>query len=238
MAEINTSVNKLTKNQLNSMKKDDLVALIIRFQEIDSVEIFSKIEDLSILIRKLTDENSSLVHVNSRLVDRVVKAERSIYNLEQYSRRDSIEIAGIPVEVEDDEIEPAVINLLSNIDVIVSNDEIQACHRLKKKERVICKFINRKFAEGAKMNSKKLKIIDKDKLSFNAKGNLYINESLCPAFRKIHWKSKKLWEGKLVESFWTHNGLVKIKIGENTHVLSHDSDIDKLFPDLVDGFFR
>ena len=74
------------------MKKDDLVDLIIRFQEIDSVQIFSKIEDLSILIRKLTDENSSLVHVNSRLVDRVVKAERSIYNLEQYSRRDSIEI--------------------------------------------------------------------------------------------------------------------------------------------------
>ena len=179
-----------------------------------------------------------LVDVNSRLVDRVVKAERSIYSLEQYSRHDSIEIAGIPVEVGDNEVEPAVINLLRNIDVIVSKDDIQACPRLKNKERIICKFINRKVAEGAKRNSKKLKNINKDKLSFNAKGNLYVNESLCPAFRKIQWKSKKLFERKLVDSFWTHNGLVKIKIGDNTHVLNHDSDIDNLFPDLVDGFFR
>ena len=101
MAENRTvNVNKLTKNQLNTMKKDDLVDLVMKFQDIDSVEILSKIEDLSLMIRNLTNENSSpsLVSVNKRLVDRVVKAERSMFSLEQYSRRDSIEIAGIPEE--------------------------------------------------------------------------------------------------------------------------------------------
>ena len=237
MAENSTvNVNKLTKNQLNTMKKDDLVDLVMKFQDIDSVEILSKIEDLSLMIRNLSNENSSLVSVNKRLVDRVVKAERSMFSLEQYSRRDSIEIAGIPEEVGDD-VEPSVINLLRNIDVEVEEDDIQACHWLKK-GRIICKFVNRKSAESAKRNGKKLKDMDKNKLSFDAKGKLYINESLCPAFRKIHWKSKKLYDGKLIDSFWTHNGTPKIKIGEITHVLSHESDIDKLFPNLVDGFFK
>ena len=142
-----------------------------------------------------------------------------MYSLEQYSRRDSIEIAGNPEEVGDD-VEQAVINLLRNIDVEVEKDDIQACHWLKKKGRIICKFVNRKSAEGAKRNGRKLKDIDKNKLTFNARGKLYINESLCPAFRKIHWKSKKLYKGKYVDSFWTHNGTVKIKIGEISHVLN------------------
>ena len=198
MAE--NSTLRVTKNQLNTMKKDDLVDLVMKFQDIDSVEILSKIEDLSLMIKNLTNENSSLVSVNKKLVDRVVKAEKCIYSLEQYSRRDSIEIAGIPDEV-GDEVEPAVINLLRNIDVAVKKDDIQACHWLKNKGSVICKFVNRKTVEGAKRNSKKLKNIDKNKLSFNANGRIYINESLCPAFRKIQWRSKKLYEGKLVDSF-------------------------------------
>ena len=62
MAENSTlRVKKLTKNQLNTTKKDDLVDLVMKFQDIDSVEILSKIEDLSLMIRNLTNENSSLV---------------------------------------------------------------------------------------------------------------------------------------------------------------------------------
>ena len=72
MAESNTlRVNMLTKIQLSSMKLDDLVDLVMKFQEIDSVQIFSKIEDLFLLIKKLTNDNSSQVTINKRLVDRV-----------------------------------------------------------------------------------------------------------------------------------------------------------------------
>ena len=101
-----------------------------------------------------------------------LKAERSIYSLEQYSRSDIIENAGIPFEVGDNEVEPAVINLLRNIDANIGKDDIQACHRLKNKERILCKFVNRNAAEGAKRSSKKLKDIYKRKLSFNVKGKI------------------------------------------------------------------
>ena len=60
---------------------------------------------------------------------------------------------------------------------------------------------------------------------------VYINESLCPYYKKIWTKCRKLLDAKQILSFWVSNGSIKVKlINENVSVITHDCDLEKLFP--------
>ena len=70
---------------------------------------------------------------NDRIVERVVKTERLCWEEAQYSRPDNLEIFGIPNSV-----------VFKKIGVEIDKWDVQACHRLKEKERTMVKFVNRK----------------------------------------------------------------------------------------------
>ena len=114
MAETNISYDK---DSLVKLKKDQLIDLICNMKE--------KIDELT---------------SNNKINDRITKLEKSHYKSLQYSRRDTIEIAGIPKDVNKGELEKTAINILENIGVKVTENEIQATHRLNKKGDVIMKF--------------------------------------------------------------------------------------------------
>ena len=63
----------------------------------------------------------------------LVFVERKCARNEQYSRRECIEIVGIPCSITDDDLENEVVTILSDIDVNVTAESFQACHRLKKR---------------------------------------------------------------------------------------------------------
>ena len=88
---------------------------------------------------------------------------------DRYSRRNNIEIGGIPDIFHDDQLEDISISILNKLDVKCSNEDLEACHRLPltKKEknsahpkRTILRFVNRKFSELALQSRKKLKDMD------------------------------------------------------------------------------
>ena len=60
----------------------------------------------------------------------------------QYSRRDSLEITGIPKNIQDEQLEDEVAKATLNRQQI-KNPDIQAVHRIGKKGRVIVKVVNR-----------------------------------------------------------------------------------------------
>ena len=71
------------------------------------------------------------------------------------------------------------------IDVNITTNEIEACHRLgKKKKNVIVWVINRKHCLKALRNKKKLKSIDKNTIGI-PNANLFISENLTPANSKL-----------------------------------------------------
>ena len=74
----------------------------------------------------------------------------------QYSRRDTIEIAGIKQDVADEHIEEECLKILKASKVKVANKfptsiDIQAAHRKGRKGNVVVKFVNRKFAYAAEI---------------------------------------------------------------------------------------
>ena len=145
-----------------------------------------------------------------------------------------MEFVGFPVTITDDELEQTVINVLDRIDIKLNDRDIQSCHRLRAKDRTIVKFSNRKDSLLILRSKNKLKNLTFEDLGIPENTNLYINESLCPYYRGIWNRCKWLKANKNINSFYTINGVVKIKIKETSSAksITHVNDLVEMFPDI------
>ena len=112
------------------------------------------------LSSKLDLVESSLVvtkTVIDNLLNRTKTLERSLHAQEQYSRRECLEIVGIPVSINDKNLQPTICNILNEIDVPCGPEDLEDCHRIKG-DRTIVKFSSRKKSSEVLRKKKKLKI--------------------------------------------------------------------------------
>ena len=107
---------------------------------------------------------------NGLLLERITQLERNNLNNAQYTRRKTLA---------DDVPEQSVCQALSLTGISVEPDNLQACHRMRKKDRVIIKFKCRKQKHRVLSNHKTLqnKRLDLTQLKFS--GKLFVNESMC-----------------------------------------------------------
>ena len=75
--------------------------------------------------------------------------------MEQYSRRNNVEISGILLKILDNNLEDKVIDICKNAGIEIGHMNIEGCHRLPLRrnnaggtKRVIVKFVNRKHSEN------------------------------------------------------------------------------------------
>ena len=100
-----------TENTLKDLKKENLIALVLNLQnERDKfMEKFcERLDTLSNTVDNLSSKldlvESSLVvtkSINDNLSNRITTLERSLHAQEQYSRRECLEIVGIPISIDD-----------------------------------------------------------------------------------------------------------------------------------------
>ena len=64
-------------------------------------------------------------NVNDKLTDKLVVLERKCHANEQYSKRECLEISGIPAEVRGKDIEKKVLKVLDAIDAPVNTDLVE-----------------------------------------------------------------------------------------------------------------
>ena len=228
--------------ELEKLDKSDLIEKVLDIQSYASSvllkldELTSKVDSLTGVTTSLTSEVADLKKAKPKknellgitmVGERMTKIEKNTYAAEQYSRRDSVEVVGIPESIADKDLEAKTIGLLKAIGVTTSPNEIQACHRLAKKDRVIVKFVNRKTAISCLRNRSKLKTLKGKSLGLPDKSpRVYINESLCPQYRKLFWKCKELYKEEKIQSCWTFNGTIKVKLQNNdVYPILHDDDI-------------
>ena len=62
----------------------------------------------------------------------------------QYSSRDTTDIIGIPLPIKDEDLKQKMRNTFGEIRVYVAENDIQAFHRIREKERKIVKLVSRK----------------------------------------------------------------------------------------------
>ena len=113
------------------------------------------------IIQSLKNEVSSLqnrvdkLESQARLLEEaLINNEIKINNADQYSRRNNIVIQGIPQSVKYKDLEDKVINVLDKVNVKVTKNDIEACHRLGDSRKTIVRFVNRKHSFEALKNKK------------------------------------------------------------------------------------
>ena len=121
----------------------------------------------AVIIKRLQDKNVILRDRCSKLEQKLVEFEYSTNNLKQYGRRNNKIISGIPDSVDNNQLEDSV-KILTDINVNVKSNDIEACHRIGKKDfrigstKTIIRFVNRKHTKQALYNKKKLSQVKKN----------------------------------------------------------------------------
>ena len=187
-------------------------------------EILSKNMD-TIAINNRTHSNliNNLRSENKHLRNTLRKVEMDLIEINQYSRRQNIEISNIPESIPQHKLENHVIKVLGEIGIYVKSYDLVGVHRLGKYHRnsernVIVRFINRKDAYEAMEYRRDLR---------NTNYKYYIHENMCPTNRKIYNKCYKYKKNGDICDVWFSQGVVCIQIGEDdTPVrIFHVSDI-------------
>ena len=89
-----------TEAVLNKLSKPDLVQLILNTEVnlgLQIAKLPTEIKDLLANSKKLEADVTIVKNMNSKLVERVVVTERQCSENAQYSRRDTLEVVGIPL---------------------------------------------------------------------------------------------------------------------------------------------
>ena len=225
-----------TRSQLENLSKDELT------DEVLSLENFKN--DINMTFSELNDRfndfeskyemvNSNLSitrRCNDLLLERITQLERNNLNNAQYTRRETLKINPVPSDIADDVLEQSVCQALSLTGISVEPDDLQACHRMRKKDRIIIKFKCRKQKHHVLLNRKTLqnKSLDLTQLKFSRK--LFINESMCHENHQLANKCCQLKSVRKIHSTWFYNSTLQVKLVENgpIHKIFHPTDIEKI----------
>ena len=182
--------------------------------------------------------NDNLSEDIDDIFDDLYTLDTRLIHCEQYSRRESIVISGIPDSIPQRELEPVVLNILKGIGLDrMSSFEISACHRLFKKRnnrfpaKTIVKFTNRKLAEFCFHHRDRLLHVSEQ---FQMK--LRFEESLCEANRNVIKMCKNLSNYGFIKEYCVIRGSVRITKTDETkqYKIKHPNVMFKIFKDFYD----
>ena len=157
---------------------------------------------------KLEGNNSNLTQQVTQLQNQIKSLRQDHNDLEQYGRRETIEIGGIPREEDEDAVD-LVMKVGKALDIAVEESDIEACHCISSKENaaIICRFALRKMRVSFMSKTKKQieKPIKRKNLGFKSKKDekvaVFRNKFLLKQARdrknEVGWKY-----------VWTRNGTI------------------------------
>ena len=209
--------SRKTEQELQKLRKEDLIKLI---QQNDNV-ILESLEQIRGDVQSMKSEIANVRDICNQntfkddFILRLTDLERNLFAQQQYSRRECVEFVNVPDSVPDgNELEDKVLKMCEVAGVRVGSRDFHAIHRLKGKSTVIAKFVNRRDAIALLQNKKSLReLSDQSKTDLNFTEKIYVNESLCGPYRSLLGKCNQLFKSKLISSFWSANGSIRIKMG-------------------------
>ena len=116
----NTSTNCNFAEEISKLRND----LVGNFHDLRDVIINMK----NIIIKKLQDENAQLKDIIGNLQYKVIIRETATNSVEQYDRRNNIEITGISDNIGDKNL--SVIEVFKTADIQISHNDIEDCHTI------------------------------------------------------------------------------------------------------------
>lgn len=246
------SMSNITVEVLNTILDEKLAPLAERINEINHSIAFINHQYEEIL-KKLSihdEERKELINENKSLRSELLAATKKLNdmagvldNLEQYSRRECVEIRGIPlpanesVKEDTDNIAKQVANLIG---VKIESDDISISHRLKTSKSykgrdkeappIIVKFVRRKSKESVYKARRKLNSFTTKDLGYITEQNIFITESLTQKNKDLFKEAYKVKKLKNFKFIWTSSGKIFLRRDETSSILpvTSSSDLQKI----------
>lgn len=215
-----------TLQQMSELMKPSIHADILAEIRSD-LKVLMKIAVTEAIDEKLAElkaDNERLTRENIALKKRVTTLEAQMDASEQYSRRNSLRISGIP-ETANEDTDQVVLHVAETVGVNILPSEIDRSHRLGKPGNrqtrdILVKFTTYRARERVMKNRRNLKTSE-------LKG-VFVNEDLTKIRSKLLFEARKCAKTKHLLGAWSSDGriLVKDKKGTVTVVTCED-DIDR-----------
>ena len=225
----------MTPDNLNKYSKQQFVDMLLEREAVSKsiTELTSEVKRLTGIVTRLETDLSVAKRINESLQKQLILTERQCWANAQYSRRECIEISGIPNSIKDDDLEGKVVEVFDKLGVVIKEENVEACHRIKhSSERTIIKLSRRKDCQQIMKVKKDLRNMDLSETSLPVNTNLFVNESLCSYYNCLWSSCKKLKMSNKIYCFYTVNGTIKVKHHESDLPvpITHIEDLKKLVP--------
>ena len=130
--------DKLREN-LETMKADSQKQIeLLKIESQNQIKLYDERFEI------MESQIQVIKRVNDELVTRIGQIEKNCYRNSQYSRRECIEISGIPADIENKSLENTALEIISRAGVNVHNENVEGCHRIGRNNATILKFSRRK----------------------------------------------------------------------------------------------
>ena len=233
------------KNILSSDGGNDISFAIImdKLEILQNSLINEKVKNIMLnnqlkkLETKINNNFRNIDHDIDDLYDGLNNVDFKLIQLDQYTRRESLVISGIPESITQNNLEPTVLNIIRNIGIMnVSSYEVTACHRLYNKNnryppRTIIRFTNRKIVELCLSNRDRLKTN-----RHNINMNLRFYEHLTDSNEAVLKECIKLAQFEIINSYFIRNGFIKIVVnnGDKPLKIHHTAELRDIFKNYYD----
>ncbi len=212
-----------------------------------SMQFLSKtVDDANVLMNEIKQElaaikkeNAELRVKNDLLTKTVADLQERMRHVEQYSRKDNLELSGIPTSPKEN-VKDIIKDLGTALGVEVETRSIAAAHRIQpfNKERlpsIVVQFQDRatkeallaKFRDARKMSEH----LTADKINNTfAPNRVYVNEHLSPENKQFFARLKQKCKEVGYVFVWCREGkfFVRKSAGEKVQRVSTMADIDHL----------
>ena len=162
----------------------------------------------------LQKENAALVKENAFLRESLISLNTKTDDLEQYTRRNSLRVAGI-AEKDDESTDMLITNLCSDLGVPLETHHIDRSHRVGKPDEpidpattpkprpIIVKFISYRYRQQ----------FYRARYDLKNKGHkgVFVNEDLTKYRNNLLYKARMLVKDKKLKNAWSSDGSIFIK---------------------------
>lgn len=180
------------------------------------------VNDVQTLITPLKDQISTLQKENLEL-------RREIDELEMYSRRNCVRVAGVSEDRTD--TDDVILDIASKLDIPIKREEITVSHRVGPKNndrprQIIARITNYELRHRLLKSSKQLRKIA-------GMENIAVNQDLTKTRNKLAYEARKLVKaGRAKSSFVWDGKIFVIDHGDKKHKILCPADMVKVLTHL------
>ena len=137
---------------------------------------------------KVYSELQQCKSYNPHLLTRTIQLERNTVTNSQYSRRETTDLNPVPAEIHKDVFEDSICKALSLTEVNIIPEYLQACHQMKRLDRVIVKFKCHKQKQSLMYKRKNLGTKFQELTNLKFSGKLSVSESMSHENQQLAYK--------------------------------------------------